>query len=144
MKHKAYRAAGILLSAALFICLAGCGKGKNSESSTDSAGTDVPATTAVSAGTDAAETTALTTVTTGKPEAASGTVTTAVTVDNELPILPPGTAAPGEELPLMTIPAETAPPETAPAASEPTATTAAPPAITIPSTGIELPFVPFT
>lgn len=139
MKHRMLPAAArILLSTALCTCLVGCGK-SSSETDNSSSLPDAPITTAVSAVTNAAESTAVSTAQPDKPSDA--TVTTAG-AENELPILAPGTGQPGEELPVLTIPAETNQPGTTAAPRQTDAPTTFT-MVTIPSTGIELPFVPY-
>lgn len=139
MKHRMLpAAAGILLSTVLCTCLVGCGK-SSSETDNSSSLPDAPITTAVSAVTNAAESTAVSTAQPDKPSDA--TVTTAG-AENELPILAPGTGQPGEELPVLTIPAETNQPGTTAAPRQTDAPTTFT-MVTIPSTGIELPFVPY-
>ena len=135
MKHRMLPAAtGILLSTALCTCLVGCGKGSSSETDNSSS---LPA---VSAVTDAAVSTAVSTTQPDKPS--DVTVTTTAGAENELPILAPGTGQPGEELPVLTIPAETNQPGTTAAPRQTDAPTTFT-MVTIPSTGIELPFVPY-
>ena len=126
-------AAGILLSTALCTCLVGCGKGNSSLP-------DAPITTAVSAVTNAAASTAVGTTQPDKPS--NATVATTAGAENELPILAPGTGQPGEELPVLTIPAETNQPGTTAVPRQTDAPTTFT-MVTIPSTGIELPFVPY-
>ena len=134
MKHRMLPAtAGILLSTALCTCLVGCGKGSSSLP-------DAPITTAVSAVTNAAESTTVSTAQPDKPSDA--TVATTAGAENELPILAPGTGQPGEELPVLTIPAETNQPGTTAVPRQTDAPTTFT-MVTIPSTGIELPFVPY-
>lgn len=135
MKHRMLPAtAGILLSTALCTCLVGCGKGNSSSLP------DAPITTAVSAVTNAAESTAVSTAQPDKPS--NATVATTAGAENELPILAPGTGQPGEELPVLTIPAETNQPGTTAVPRQTDAPTTFT-MVTIPSTGIELPFVPY-
>lgn len=134
MKHRMLPAtAGILLSTALCTCLVGCGKGNSSLP-------DAPITTAVSAVTNAAESTAVSTAQPDKPS--NATVATTAGAENESPILAPGTGQPGEELPVLTIPAETNQPGTTAVPRQTDAPTTFT-MVTIPSTGIELPFVPY-
>ena len=59
-----------------------------------------------------------------------------------MPILAPGTGQSGEELPVLTIPAETNQPGTTAVPRQTDAPTTFT-MVTIPSTGIELPFVPY-
>ena len=127
-------AAGILLSTALCTCLVGCGKGSSSSLP------DAPITTATSPVTDAAASTAVGTTQPDKPSDA--TVATTAGTENESPILAPGTGQPGEELPVLTIPAETNQPGTTAVPRQTDAPTTFT-MVTIPSTGIELPFVPY-
>ncbi len=134
MKHRILPAtAGILLSTALCTCLVGCGKGNSSLP-------DAPITTATSPVTDAAASPAVSTAQPDKPS--NTTVTTTAGAENELPILAPGTGQPGEELPVLTIPAETNQPGTTAVPRQTDAPTTFT-MVTIPSTGIELPFVPY-
>ena len=134
MKHRMLpAAAGILLSTALCTCLVGCGKGNSSLP-------DAPITTAVSAVTNAAASTAVGTTQPDKPS--NATVATTAGAEDELPILAPGTGQPGEELPVLTIPAETNQPGTTAVPRQTDAPTTFT-MVTIPSTGIELPFVPY-
>lgn len=140
MKHRMLpAAAGILLSTALCTCLVGCGK-SSSETDNSSSLPDAPITTAVSAVTNAAESTAVSTAQPDKPSDA--TVATTAGAENESPILAPGTGQPGEELPVLTIPTETNQPGTTAVPRQTDAPTTFT-MVTIPSTGIELPFVPY-
>lgn len=141
MKHRMVpAAAGILLSTALCTCLVGCGKGSSSETGDSSSLPDAPITTAASPVTDAAVSTAVGTTQPDKPS--DTTAATTAGAENELPILAPGTGQPGEELPVLTIPAETNQPGTTAAPRQTDAPTTFT-MVTIPSTGIELPFVPY-
>ena len=90
--------------------------------------------------TNAAESTAVGTTQPDKPS--NTTVATTAGAENELPILAPGTGQPGEELPVLTIPAEPNHPGTTAVPRQTDAPTTVT-MVTIPSTGIELPFVPY-